>query len=449
MIRFFVIVFISLTPALALGESLNKTLLDAYTNSNLLAQNRAILRASDEDVGVALSSLRPIVTSKLTTKKADYSRAVTSSTLSSSVSISADLLIFDSGNKSSTFLAKKQIALGARQALKALEQNIFLEAIKSRLAVTRDIEILSLRIKNVKLINQELLAVKDRFEVGEVTRTEVAQAEARLAQAKSSLVEADGNLAISKELFMLAVGRYPGDLIKLKDTLKLPETLSDAVAYGLEYHPDILRIRYEVKANEYKLSAARGSFGPSMSVGAQLGDSTSYDLNGSVSLTINLPLYKGGQLNSLLRKAYSAVHASKANLRQQGLVVHKNIAQSWSQLSVSKAQLSSNERQISAAEIAFFGVREEANLGARTTLEVLDAEQVLFDAQTNRVILETQSQLAGYQLLASSGKLTAKELNIDLENFEVIDYSNSAHKAPSIFSKEGRKLSQILKRYSN
>ena len=118
-------------------------------------------------------------------------------------------------------------------------------------------------------------------------------------------------------------------------------------------------------------------------------------------------------------------------------------------MSVSKAQLSSNERQISAAEIAFFGVREEANLGARTTLEVLDAEQVLFDAQTNRVILETQSLLAGYQLLASSGKLTAKELNIDLENFEVIDYSNSAHKAPSIFSKEGRKLSQILKRYSN
>ena len=115
MIKFFVIVFISLTPALALGESLNKTLLDAYTNSNLLAQNRAILRASDEDVGVALSSLRPIVTSKLTTKKSDYSRAVTSSTLSSSVSISADLLIFDSGNKSSTFLAKKQIALGARQ----------------------------------------------------------------------------------------------------------------------------------------------------------------------------------------------------------------------------------------------------------------------------------------------------------------------------------------------
>lgn len=449
MIRFFVIVFISLTPALVIGESLNKTLLDAYTNSNLLAQNRAILRSIDEDVGVALSYLRPTVTSKLTTKKSDYSRAVTSSTLSNSASISADLLIFDSGNKSSTFLAKKQTALGAYQALKALEQNVFLEAIKSRLAVTRDIGILSLRIKNVKLINQELLAVKDRFEVGEVTRTEVAQAEARLAQAKSSLVEAEGNLAISKELFTLAVGRQPGDLVKLKDTLELPKALSDAVIYGLEYHPDILRLKHEVKANEYNLMAARASFGPTMSIGAQIGDSTSYDLNGSVSLTINLPLYKGGQLNSLLRKAHSAVHASKASLRQRGLVTHKNIAQSWSQLSVSKSQLSSNERQILAAEIAFFGVREEASLGARTTLEVLDAEQALFDAQTNRVILETQSQLAGYQLLASAGKLTANELNIDLENYKVIDYSDSAHTAPSIFSQKGKKLSKILKRYSN
>jgi outer membrane protein len=225
--------------------------------------------------------------------------------------------------------------------------------------------------------------------------------------------------------------------------------LSDAVIYGLEYHPDILRLKHEVKANEYNLMAARASFGPTMSIGAQIGDSTSYDLNGSVSLTINLPLYKGGQLNSLLRKAHSAVHASKASLRQQGLVTHKNIAQSWSQLSVSKSQLSSNERQILAAEIAFFGVREEASLGARTTLEVLDAEQVLFDAQTNRVILETQSQLAGYQLLASAGKLTANELNIDLENYKVIDYSDSAHTAPSIFSQKGKKLSKILKRYSN
>ena len=106
MIRFFTIAFISLMPVLAIGESLNKTLLDAYTNSNLLAQNRAILRSSDEDVGLALSYLRPTVTSTLTTKKSNYSRGSTSSTLSSSVSISADLLVFDSGNKSSIFLAK-------------------------------------------------------------------------------------------------------------------------------------------------------------------------------------------------------------------------------------------------------------------------------------------------------------------------------------------------------
>tara|TARA_Y100000739_G_scaffold217047_1_gene213132 strand:+ start:1197 stop:2543 length:1347 start_codon:yes stop_codon:yes gene_type:complete len=447
--KYLILILIFLAPAISVAESLRKTLSDAYTNSYLLKQNLALLQGTDEDVAVSVSTLRPQISSTLSSKKSDFSRTVTTSRLTNSLSVSADMLLFDSGNKRATINSKKESVLAARQSLFLLEQNIFLDAITSRLSVIRDIEILALRVGNVELIEQELLAVNDRFDVGEVTRTEVAQAEARLAQAKSSFVEAEGNLAISRELFALAVGRQPGNLKKSGMPEKLPNDLDGAVSYGLTHHPSILEAQHQVLANEQSLSASRASFGPTVSLGAVLSDNTTYDLNGSVSLSIKVPFYKGGQLNSLLRKSYASLHASKANLAQKRLTAKKNIAQSWSELAVAKSQLLSSERQIKAAEIAFYGVREEAKLGARTTLDVLDAEQVLFDAQTNRVIFQTRSHLAAYKLLASIGKLTAKDLGVPSLHADILNYSSVAQSAPSYFSKEGRRLNKISERYND
>jgi len=449
MMKYLLLITIFLTPAVSAAESFKKTLSDAYANSYLLKQNLSLLQGTDEDVAVALSALRPQISSTLSSKKSDFSRNVTTSRLVNSMSISADMLLFDSGNKRATVNSKKETVFAARQSLFLLEQNIFLDAITSRLSVIRDIEILALRMGNVELIEQELLAVNDRFDVGEVTRTEVAQAEARLAQAKSSLVEAEGNLAISKELFVLAVGRQPGTLEKSAMLEELPANLDRAVSYGLTNHPSILQAKHQVLANEHNLSASRASFGPTVTIGTALSDNTSYDLNGSVSLTVKVPIYKGGQLNSLLRKSYASLNASKSNLKHKRLMVKQNISQSWSELAVAKSQLLSSERQIKAAEIAFYGVREEAKLGARTTLDVLDAEQVLFDAQTNRVIFQTRSHLAAYKLLSSIGKLTARDLEVASLDTEILNYSNSAQRAPSYFSKEGRKLDKIFERYSD
>lgn len=446
--KFLVLVFIFI-PTLSMSESILKTLSDAYKNSNLLKQNLSLLMTNNEDVGVALSASRPQISSTLSSKKSDFSRNVTTSTLTNSLSISADFLLFDSGSNKAKVHSKKDLVSAAHQGFLALEQTIFLDAINSRLSVIRDIEILALRVGNVELIEQELLAVIDRFEVGEVTRTEVAQAEARLSQAESALAEAEGNLAISRELFVLAVGRQPGSLEK-DDTLPaIPQTLDEAISYGLIKHPSILQARYQVASNKNNLAAEQSSFGPTVSVGTTLSDNTSSDLNGSVNLSIKMPLYKGGQRNSKLRKSYALVHASNANLNQKTLMVKQNIAQSWSESAVAHSQLLSSERQIKAAEIAFFGVREEAKVGARTTLDVLDAEQALFDAQTNRVIFDTQSQLAVYKLLASMGKLTSKDLGIASLYQGISNYSISAQSAPSYFSEESRKLKKILKRYGN
>ena len=446
--KFLILIFICI-PTISISESISETLLDAYRNSNLLKQNLSLLMANNEDVGVALSASRPQISSTISSKKSDFSRDVTSSTLTNSLSISADFLLFDSGLNKAKVHSKKDLVSAAHHGFLALEQTIFLDAINSRLSVIRDIEILALRVGNVELIEQELLAVIDRFEVGEVTRTEVAQAEARLSQAESSLVEAEGNLAISRELFVLTVGRSPGNLEKAETLSAPPMTLEEAISYGLAKHPSILQAKYQVAANKNILASEQSSFGPTVSLGTTLSDNTSSDLNGSVSLSIKMPFYKGGQRNSKLRKSYALVHASNANLKQKTLMIKQNVSQSWSESEMARSQLLSSERQIKAAEIAFFGVREEAKVGARTTLDVLDAEQVLFDAQTNRVIFDTQSQLAAYKLLAAMGKLTSKDLGIASLYSEIINYSNSAQRAPSYFSKESRKLKRILKRYEN
>jgi len=445
-LRFFVIFFFGFLPSLALGESLNSTLIDAYRNSNLLTQSRALLKNSGEDVVIALSALGPQVTSQASVSKSES--AAIDSTVAASASLTASLLLYDAGNKGSVILAKNETALATWHALKSKEQSVFLDAITSRLAIQRDTEILLLRSKNEALIAQELQAALDRFEVGEVTRTEVAQAEARLAQSNSALVEAVGNLAISKELFYLVVGRPPSPkLDRLIAFPKLPITLKEAISFGQTNHPDILEARHLFRASEYNVEAARASMGPEVSAGATLGDSNAKAVSGTLSLKLVIPLYNHGRLNSLLRKSVSSLQSSRVNLDQKLLVVKKNISANWSELNMSRAQLSANERQIEAAEIAFMGTREEAKFGAKTTLDVLDAEQVLLDARTSRVIFETRSQAALYTLLGSLGKLSVKSLNLSIPEYDVFKSYEGVKRAPLYYSKRGAKLDKIIKRF--
>ena len=165
-----------------------------------------------------------------------------------------------------------------------------------------------------------------------------------------------------------------------------------------------------------------------------------------LALLVATPL-DGLLTEALERRALAQVHASRANLNQVVLEVRQNVADSWSQLAVANAQLEASDRQIRAAQVAFDGVREEARLGARTTLDVLDAEQSLFDARTNRVVFETQVYAAAYQLLASMGQLTVSELGLPVKQYDPNDYYNAVKSAPVARSKQGQKLDRILQRY--
>lgn len=431
----------------ATAESLRDALTAAYNNSNLLEQNRALLRATDEDVATALSALRPQVAGRSTITQSDQASGPEGGSLSSTISLSLDLLLYDSGSTALGVAAAKQTVNAARQQLVSLEQQVLFSAVQAYLGVLSNSRVVSLRQSNLRLITQELRAARDRFEVGEVTRTDVAQAEARLAQARGDLAQAQGDLEISRELYLVTVGRRPGALSGIGGLPGLPSSVDAARRLGERQSPLVRQLQFEIAANELNVQRAKANTKPRINLNASVGHGSSNDNNSTIRLEMNVPIYQGGQLSALTRRAIAVVHASRSELNQQVIEVRQDVSDSWSQLAVAQAQLASTERQIRAAEVAFNGVREEAKLGARTTLDVLDAEQSLLDARTTRVTVETQVFAAAFQLLSAMGALTTEALNLPVERYDPDEYFNVVKTAPVPSSKQGQKLNRILQRY--
>ncbi|RLJ60543.1 outer membrane protein [Litoreibacter meonggei] len=436
---------LSLSPVQASAETLAGALTAAYDNSNLLEQSRATLRAEDEDVAIALSGLLPNINARSTITLSNPTAA--RDNLSSTIALTLELLLWDAGRTQLAVESAKETVLAVRAELSQQEQVVLLDAVNAYVQVLRDQRVVQLRESNLRLITQELRAARDRFEVGEVTRTDVAQAEARLAQARGALVESQGNLQITQELYTVSVGRAPSGLKGISRLPKLPKSLNAAKATAKQVSPLIEQVQHLIKANELNYAAAKAGTRPRITFNSGLSHSSVNNNTSSIGLEMNVPIYQGGQLSALVRKSLAAVHGSKAALNQTAIVLDQNVANAWSRLAVANAQVTSADRQIRAAQIAFDGVREEAKLGARTTLDVLDAEQALFDARTTRVVSETQVYSAAYGLLASMGLLTADNLKLNVKRYDPAEYYNAVKNAPVPSSKAGKKLDRILKRY--
>ena len=438
---------IASAPLAAGATTLQDALVAAYLNSNLLEQSRALLRGNDEDVAVALSALRPQVSANASSAFSEQSVGQGGGDLVSAINFSLDLLLYDGGNTRFGVEAAKEAVLASRAQLTNLEQQVLLLAVNAFVSVQRDARTVALSESNLRLITEELRAARDRFEVGEVTRTDVAQAEARLAQARGDLAQAQGNLAISQQLYVAAIGEKPVNLKPVGALPALPGSLAQAVKIAEQNQPSIDQAQHEISITELNAARAKAATLPVLRLNATAGHNTNVNNNASVGVQLNVPIYQGGQLKALQRRALAQVHASKSNLNQVVLEVRQNVSDSWSQLAVANAQLRASERQIRGAQVAFEGVREEARLGARTTLDVLDAEQLLFDARNNRVIFETAVFSAAYQLMSSMGLLTVSELGLPVEQYDPNVYFDAVKTAPVPLSKQGKKLDRILGRY--
>jgi outer membrane protein len=431
------------------AETLADALIAAYRNSNLLEQNEAILRAADEDVAQAVASLRPVV-AFIADGQYGYSQTLLDSGISVSndglfanYSVTAQMTLFDFGRTQLAIEAAKEIVLATREALIAIEQQVLLAAVSAFVDVRLQQEIVSLRENNVRVIAEQLRAAQDRFEVGEITRTDVAQAEARLAEARANLVLAQGDLAIARENYRAATGNYPGVLSAPPAPPRTAATLDAARSVALRTHPSIRQAQREVQAAELNVARARANMKPTISAQAQLSvDQDNLQENG-VGINFNQTIYSGGALSSALRQAMANRDASFAGLKQRGVEVAEAVGIVWSYLDVADASIAATKQQISAAQIAFDGVREEASLGARTTLDVLDAEQDLLDARAARLSALAQRYIGIYQLLASMGLLTVDHLALGIPTYDPAAYYNAVRRAPT--SIQGRKLDRIMK----
>jgi outer membrane protein len=428
-------------PLAGAAETLTDTLISAYRNSDLLAQQRAVVRASDEDVAQAVAALRPVIA--LNGNMTDSYRGDISSTLS----MTADLLIYDGGVSRLAVEAARESVLATRAALVEREQNVLLDAVTAYMDFRREVQALDISQNNVRVILRELEAARDRFEVGEITRTDVSQAEARLAEARSNLALVRGNVEVARAAFNLAVGRFPGDLAPPPPEPALPTSQAEATALARQRAPAIRQSQHNVRAAEINISRARAAMRPTVSIGGEVGYNNRDDAFGNrdfgaARLGINVPIYQGGRLSSLTRQAVANAEAARAGLLFTASTVDSEVARAWSALQVARASIVAREQQIRAAELAFEGVQEEATLGARTTLDVLNAEQELLDARVVLLDAQRTEYVAVYGLLAAMGLLTADHLGLDVPRYDPAIYYSQVERAPTEL---GQRLDRVLR----
>jgi outer membrane protein len=434
----------------AQAESLADTMVAAYRHSALIEQNRAVLRAADEDVAIALSRLRPVVqwAASHTVQRPEGSPTIRNS----SVSLGASLTLYDFGRSQLAIDGAKEQVLATRQALVSIEQDVLLNATQAFFNVREATQQVSLQQNSVDVLSRERQAAQDRFDVGEITVTDVALADAQLAATQASLAAAQGQLEIAREAFVLATGRRPGALAAPPPLPQLPPSADEARAIAQRNHPAILQSQRQAAAAEIRVAAAAAERSPNLTANAgvsvtrspnTLGDYTTRN-SSQIGIELNQTLYSGGRLSATHRSAMADRDRVRSGLLQTSRQVALAVGEAWANIDVARAQIRAIDQQISAAQQAYDGVREEAQLGARTTLDVLDAEQSLLEARANRISAESNLQLAHYQLLAAMGLLTVENLNLGIPTYDPTQYYNAVRNAPST-SQQGESLDRVLR----
>lgn len=436
--------FALLASPAAHAETLADALIAAYRNSNLLDQNRATLRAADEDVATAVSSLRPVLQWTAAADHTSSDATGYSDGSSATLTISGQITLYDFGRNQLTIDAKKEAVLATRSALLGVEQGVLLDTVAAYTSVKSNSEQVNINQNSVRVIGEELKAAKDRFDVGEVTRTDVALAEASLAAARAALSYAQGNLKSAREDFKAMTGHYPKSLSALPAAPKAPKTLDEAIAIAQRNYPGIAQLQHNVAAADLGVALAAAGRKPTLrgTLGAVHSD-TGTDTT-SVGVELSQTIYAGGALPAAHRKAIAQRDVARSALLQAGITVSQSVAKAWSGIEVARAQINAYDQQIQAATVAYRGVREEATLGARTTLDVLDAEQTLLNAQADRIDAEATLQVANYSLLQAMGLLTVEHLKLGIPTYDPAAYYNAVKDAPYT-STQGKSLDRVLR----
>ncbi len=437
------------------AETISGALSRAYSGNPDLNQQRAGTRATDENVARAKANYRPQATGTASAgfNRTDYNLGINTlntpttvtsggaspsggggsldqSSFPSSAQLTVTQNIFN-GNRSANGVkqAESQV-FQSREQTRNTEQNTLQNGATAYMNVLRDTAILELNKNNITVLEEQLRQTRDRFNVGEVTRTDVAQSESSLATARSNYFTAQANLQTSIANYRQIIGVEPRRLEAARpiDPL-LPRTLDSAIEVSLNEHPSIQAALHNVDVAQLQVQLNEGQLYPTLNVVGQVGAQNAYQgypngrqFNGSILGQLSVPLYDGGNTYAFVRQAKELLAQARLQADVQRDTIRANVVSSWGQLESSKAVIRSSMAAVKASEIALDGVREEAKVGQRTTLDVLMAQQTLLQSRVSLVSAQRDRVVASYVVFAAIGKLSAANLGL-----AVIEYDPTIH----------------------
>lgn len=413
----------------ASAQTLNETLEAAYRTSPVLAAERARLRQASEGVVQARAARLPTLSASAGISDGDSWGAPAGAGGAGggdvSYSLSASQSLYAGGGIDASVDQALNRIEASRWNVVSTEQEVILSAIAAHLDVVRDTAIVEIRRNNVDVLAEQLRAARDRFEVGEITRTDVAQAEARVLGAQAQLSAAQATLAASRAGYERVTGITPLDVEQPEGQPDVPESLAIAADVALENNPLLLSALFNEQASQAGIRLARSALRPDLALSASASESRESDFTGrgrgsvTVGARVSMPIFTGGLNESRVRQAVAAADESRLQVLNVRRAVAEGISNAWNSYLAAEAVIISSREAVRANEIAFEGVRQEAFVGLRTTLDVLNAEQELLNSRLELVRAERDYQVAAYALLQAMGRLTAEQ--VGLEPFEEAD----------------------------
>jgi outer membrane protein len=417
-----------------LADTIEAALVRAYQSNPQLNAQRAQVRSTDEGVPQALSGYRPKAS---LTASAGYQYSDTLSTQGGtpttvlhtdihganaprSVGVTVNQTLYNGQQTANRVRAAEGQVSGAREALRNIEQGVLFSAAQVYMDYLRDSAIVEVQRSNVRVLEQTLKQTRDRFNVGEVTRTDVAQSEAQLAAGRTQALTAESNLTTTRSNFRRIIGSEPENLAPGSPVDRyLPSGLQQAVELSLTENPLVTAAMFGIDVNFLQVKINEGALLPSLTLqvsanqGYEQSLTTQRAFSAGATAQLSVPIYQGGGEYALIRQSKETLAQQRLVLEQTRDQARASVVSAWGQLLAGKAQVSSAQAQVTASEIALNGVREEAKAGQRTTLDVLNAQQALVNARVALVTAQHDRVVASYNVLQQIGRLSPQVLKLN------------------------------------
>ena len=409
-------------PTVATAETIQGALAKAYKNNPDINAARAGLRATDEGVAIAKSGYRPTISGTASVTRTQThvgGTSINTGATASSVGVTFTQSLFDGFTTRNSVKAAEASVYGGREDLTNTEMTILLSAAQIYANVIRDAQIVRVRQQNLEFLKEQRNASQARFDVGEGTRTDIALAQAQLESARASLLAAQAQYKSSVAVYVQIVGVMPKSLKKPRPLGKiLPKSVKSAVQIGLREHPTVKSAQFAVDAAAFTVKANEGALLPSVALSGTVSHADGGTNTGSVSASLSIPIYSAGSASARVRQSKETLGQARIQVDSVRRTVEQNIVTFWAQLQASQASIAANRAQVKAAQLALQGVVEERKVGQSTTLDVLETQTNVLNAQESLAQSERDAVVNSYSLLNWVGRLTVSRLNLRVAKYK-------------------------------